>query len=308
MTSNPLHLNSVAHTYADRETRFAKPIRLVGLPPLGYTQLQTYYDAKHQVAWYYMEGQPRPCFTPTLLAELDRWYDEVAERAIPEAAEPVRYLVAASKVPGVFNLGGDLDLFQRLIRQRDRQGLRGYAGACIEPLYRNMVSLERDLTTISLVQGDALGGGFEAALSSNVVIAERSARLGLPEVLFNLFPGMGAYSFLSRRVGPVLAERIILSGRLYNAEELHAMGVIDVVADDGDGEMAVYRYIEHERRAQNAYRAIRAVRQVVSPVTREELSRVTEIWVDAALRLEDRDLRKMDRLVARQNHKAVSAS
>ena len=306
MTSNQFHANSVVRLSSERAIRFTTPLKLVGQPPLGYTQLETYYDAKHQVAWYYMNGQPRPCFTPTLLAELDRWYNEVAERAIPEADEPVRYLVAASKVPRVFNLGGDLDLFQRLIRQRDRQGLRAYARACIGPLYRNMVSLERDLTTISLVQGDALGGGFEAALSSNVVIAERSARMGLPEVLFNLFPGMGAYSFLSRRVGPALAERIILSGRLYTAEELNAMGVVDVVADDGDGEMAVYRYIEQERRAQNAYRAIRAVRQVVTPVTREELTRVAEIWVDAALRLEDRDLRKMDRLVARQNHKAVS--
>lgn len=308
MSSNPFHANTAVCAYNERDVRISTPMTLVGLPPVGYTQLETYYDAKYQTAWYYMEGQPRPCFTQTLLAELVRWYDEVADRATPEAAEPVRYLVAASKVPGVFNLGGDLDLFQRLIRQRDRQGLLNYARACIEPLYRNMVSLERDVTTISLVQGDALGGGFEGALSSNVLIAERSARMGLPEVLFNLFPGMGAYSFLSRRVGPALAERIILSGRLYTAEELHGMGVVDVVADDGDGEMAVYRYIEQERRAHNAHRAVRAVRQLVSPVTREELLQVTEIWVNAALRLEDRDLRKMDRLVARQNHKAASAA
>ena len=68
------------------------------------------------------------------------------------------------------------------------------------------------LTTITLVQGDALGGGFEAAISSNVVIAEKSAKFGLPEVLFNLIPGMGAYSFLVRRTSPDLAEKIIMSG------------------------------------------------------------------------------------------------
>jgi len=51
------------------------------------------------------------------------------------------------------------------------------------------------LTTISLAQGDALGGGFEAALSCSVIIAERRARFGFPEVMFNLFPGMGPTAF-----------------------------------------------------------------------------------------------------------------
>jgi DSF synthase len=59
-------------------------------------------------------------------------------------------------------------------------------------MYENIIHLDRDVTTIALVQGDALGGGFETALSSNVLIAERSAKLGFPEILFNLFPGMGA--------------------------------------------------------------------------------------------------------------------
>ena len=44
------------------------------------------------------------------------------------------------------------------------------------------------LTKIVLVQGDALGGGFECALASDVIVAEESAQMGLPEILFNLFP------------------------------------------------------------------------------------------------------------------------
>ena len=52
--------------------------------------------------------------------------------------------------------------------------------------------------TVALIQGDAIGGGFEAMLTNDVVIAERTAKFGLPEILFNLFPGMGAHSFLKR--------------------------------------------------------------------------------------------------------------
>ena len=55
---------------------------------------------------------------------------------------------------------------------------------------------------------------IEAAISSHMVIAEKSARFGLPEVLFNLIPGMGAYSFLTRLVGRRRAEKMILSAEM----------------------------------------------------------------------------------------------
>ena len=164
------------------------------------------YDDEFGAVWYTLEPRDRPCFNLDLLAEL-RQFQLRIEAVIREAAArgeplPVRYTVLASAVPGVFNLGGDLQLFARLIRQQDRQGLFRYAKACIDVLYPNAVNFDQPLTTITLVQGDALGGGFEAAISSNVVISERSAKYGLPEVLFNLVPGMGAYSFLIRRTEP----------------------------------------------------------------------------------------------------------
>lgn len=266
-----------------------------------HTQLSTYYDAKYQLMWSHMHGAPRPCFTETLLQELQGFRTEVCEEIDDPRGREIRYLVLASDTPGVFSLGGDLELFRRLVITGQREALLDYALACVDLAYANTTHLERDLTTIALVQGDALGGGFEAALSSNVLIAERSVKLGLPEILFNLFPGMGAYSFLSRRLGGPQAERMILSGRLYGAEELYEMGIVDVLAEDRQGEMAVYDYIKRENRAQNGYRALRAAKDCVHPVSYEELINITEIWVDAALRLRPKDLRMMERLVARQS-------
>src|SRR3712207_4090014 len=103
--------------------------------------------------------------------------------------------------------------------------------------------MDLPVITVALVQGDALGGGFECALAHDLIVAERSAKFGLPEVLFNLFPGMGAYSFLSRRIGRQAAERMILSGRVHTAEELHEMGLVDVLAPDGEGEEAVLDFV-----------------------------------------------------------------
>ena len=152
--------------------------------------------------------------------------------------------------------------------------MRRYAHASCEIGYTNATGLGFDLPIISvaLVQGDALGGGFEAALSSNVIVAERSAKFGLPEILFNLFPGMGAYTFLTRRVAPGLAERIIMSGELYSAEQLHAMGAVDVLAPDGQGVGAFYDFIGRGGKRYAAFRALYRARRLVNTVTFEEMT------------------------------------
>jgi len=103
---------------------------------------------------------------------------------------PVEYAILASKVPGVFNLGGDLSLFTKLIGNQDRDGLLGYGKACVDVLYRNYIA-RVPITTISLIQGECLGGGFEAALSSDVLARGAAGTLRIPEILFNLFSGNG---------------------------------------------------------------------------------------------------------------------
>jgi len=281
-----------------------------------YRELEIQYDEDYRLAWYYMNARPRPCCTPELISEFQQWYDELISSSYPH---DVRYIVLASKVPGVFNLGGDLNLFIELIRNGDREGLMHYAISCIDTLYLHYTHLGKDITTITLVQGDALGGGMEYAISGDVLIAERSAKMGMPEILFDLFPGMGAYSFLSRKVGAVRAEQMILGGCLYSAEELHEMGIVNVLAEDGQGEQAVLDYIHKEERARNGYRSFRQARQYCNPVSYEELQNITTAWVDAALRLEDKSLRMMERLVTRQSarlnrsqepvgHKGMAAS
>lgn len=273
-----------------------------------YTQLTTYLDSHNGIAWGYMHAAPRPCYTYALLADFMRWFTDLCELIDGGMAQDeITYAVIASSIPGVYNLGGDLSLFHRLILEKDRPNLLRYARACIDPLYMIAAHLNRpNLKTITLVQGDALGGGFECALSGNTLIAERGSKLGFPEILFNLFPGMGALSLLGRRVGHQKAEKIILSGKLYLAEELYEMGVIDVLAEPGEGERAVHEFVRKESRARNGTLALRAAREISQPVSYDELIRITEIWVDAAFRLEPKDLRMMERLVSRQNGKAES--
>ncbi|MCH7880115.1 MAG: crotonase/enoyl-CoA hydratase family protein [Proteobacteria bacterium] len=263
--------------------------------------LRIHYDSKYKISWCLMKSEPRPCFTPRLLSEFHNYIRTIKEEMHESKGEKYDYVIIGSDVDGVFNLGGDLNLFKRCIDQNDREGLFNYAIKCIDILHENMNHLDCELTTIALVQGDALGGGFEAALASNVVIAEKGVKMGLPEVLFNLFPGMGAYSLLSRKVGTSLAEKIILSGKLYTAEELFEMGIVDILAEKGKGEMEVYKYIKAANRYSNSYSAIRKVRDICNKISYDELIEVAKIWVDAAFQLTSKDLRMMQRLVRRQN-------
>ena len=269
-------------------------------------QLIAHLDTDTRAVWSRWNADPRPCFNASLLADIRSYYEFLAQSRGTLSANgeqhSVDYVVLASQMPGVFNLGGDLDLFKQLIGAQDRAGLLRYGRACIDVLYRNYIGHDiPGVTTISLVQGECLGGGFEAALSSDVIVAERSARFGFPEILFNLFPGMGAYSFLDRKIGQRGAEQLISSGKVYSAEEMLAMGVVDAIAEDGQGEAEVAALIKKRARMRNGLAALAATRRRVHSITFEELLDVVQIWVDAALRINLRDLKLMQRLVSRQN-------
>jgi len=267
-----------------------------------YRNLSVELETKTGAYWCHMKPEVRPSFTPEILADLAEMQRSL-KLMFSGGAAPVQYYVLASQLPGIFNLGGDLTVLAKKIRDHDRASLVRYARACIDVLYNNHVSFNLPVVTVALVQGDALGGGFEAALSCDVIIAEKGARFGLPEVLFNLFPGMGAYSFLARRVGAARAEKLILSGRIYTAEELHEMDIVQVVAEPGMGERAARDFIERSSRRHNAQCAIFQTGRRVSPVTYEELRDVSDIWVEAALSLRENDLRKMERLTSAQNRR-----
>ena len=277
---------------------------------LSFPELDVVLDQSEGVFWMYMKPIGRPSFTPSLLRDMRRALDlvELRYRDGSEHDARIRWVVMASAMPGIFNLGGDLPRFAALIRDKDRDALRTYAHACIDVQYPRSVNLNLPYIGISLVQGDALGGGFECALADDVIIAERSAKFGLPEILFSLFPGMGALSFLTRKIGRVKAEELVLSGRIYTAEQMHEIGVVDIVADDGSGEMAVYDFIKSVGRTFEARRCVLQARQAVHPVSREEMLAITDSWVEAALSLGPLDLRKMERLAAAQDRRHAAGT
>jgi DSF synthase len=275
-----------------------------------YPTLRTQEQSESAVYWISMHADlqqrsGRACFTPELICDILDCQRALARRLEVEshnAPGGLAHVVLAS-CSDSFNLGGDLALFCDAIRKQDRVGLLAYAHQCVRGVHAFHDGLGGHAHTIALVQGDALGGGFEAALSCHTIVAEEGVGMGLPEVLFDLFPGMGAYSFLCQRVSPKVAERMMLEGRIYSADELHKLGLVDVLVPKGEGVRAVHDIIRNNRRIPHARSAMHDVVRSTTACRIDDLMRITEIWVDTALQLGDKSLRTMERLVKAQERR-----
>jgi DSF synthase len=119
---------------------------------------------------------------------------------------------------------------------------------------------------------------------------------------------MGAWNFVIRKAGFTIANQMILSGRLYTAEQLQRRHLVDVVVDDGEGEAAIEEVLASVNPRLRGTLAALEARRLASPITYEMLLAIVEQWAEAALGLGERDLRLMERLARAQVRKAGDAT
>jgi DSF synthase len=267
-----------------------------------FTQLSGYYEEERRTVWMMLRARPRPCFNHALIEEIMNisWL-------VKRAGFAVDFWITGSLVPGMYNTGGDLQFFVECIKNGRREALRAYARACVDCVHAASRGFDTGAISLAMVEGSALGGGFEAALAHHFLLAQRDARMGFPEIAFNLFPGMGAYSLVVRRSGMKLAEDLIYKGESHTAEWYEQQGLVDQTFDVGQGFIAVRTFIDTLQPRLNGVRAMLRARQRVLQLPRSELMDITEDWVDAAFCVQPKDIAYMERLVLLQNrHTAVS--
>jgi DSF synthase len=241
-------------------------------------------------------------FTPDLVEEFHGLLDQLRIPAAVAGAigHPPPYAVIQSSHPTYFSQGGDLRFFLQCIRRRDAQRLRAYSMRCLEAILAWSTEFKGRMATISLVQGRALGGGFELALSADHIIAEEQSSFGFPEIMFGLFPCSGAMGLLCERVAPKTAEKLMTNKKVYTAAQLLEMGLVDEVVPRGAGELAVERYIrEHASRRKARMMVRQAVRRSAG-IDPDEGRRVVEDWVEAAMQLAPEEVRAMEMLILMQ--------
>lgn len=267
-----------------------------------FTQLSGFYEEGRRTVWMMLQAQPRPCFNHVLIEEIMN-----LSYLVQRSGFEVDFWVTGSLVPGMYNTGGDLGFFVETIQQGRREALRAYARACVDCVHAASRGFDTGAISIAMVEGSALGGGFEAALAHHFVLAQRDARLGFPEIAFNLFPGMGGYSLVARRSGMKLAEELIYKGESHTAEWHEQYGLVDLLFEPDQGYVSTRTFIDTLQPKLNGVRAMLRARQRVMQLPRAELMDITEDWVEAAFCLQPKDIAYMERLVQLQNRHTSTA-
>ena len=172
--------------------------RALGVPITGrnFREILVRHDQQDKIFWCFMNQTGRPSYTYSLGAEIQQVQDWIGNNyAMPANGGPddLRYFVCGSKTPGIYNLGGDLRHFADCIRTRDLAAMRKLRrNMRANAICQHANSFGAPIITMALVQGDALGGGFEHALAFDILVAERSARTGACRRLYSIcFPGHG---------------------------------------------------------------------------------------------------------------------
>ncbi|GHC70512.1 enoyl-CoA hydratase/isomerase family protein [Streptomyces cinnamoneus] len=166
----------------------------------------------------------RPKAMNAVSTELGRGVTEAT--AALAADRDVRAVVLTSTNDRAFCVGADLKE-RNSFSDDDLRRQRPYARACYTGV------LELPVPAIAAVQGFALGGGFELALSCDLIVADSTAVVGLPEVSVGVIPGGGGTQLLPRRVGAARAAELIFTARRVEAAEARELGLVDVLVDAG---------------------------------------------------------------------------
>lgn len=146
----------------------------------------------------------------------------------------------------------------------------------------------QQVPTIAAVHGACLGGGMEAAIACDIIVAGKSAAFGQPEIKLGFFPPYAAIR-LPRLIGPAKAIEICTTGKRYSAEEAKAMGMIGHCVEDGQLSETVEKLVKEI--AYSSPLIIRLNKQAVkrhlglSPA--EALSGVSDLFLNTLMKTED---------------------
>ncbi|RJL51729.1 MULTISPECIES: crotonase/enoyl-CoA hydratase family protein [Pectobacterium] len=252
-----------------------------------YKDCSAFYHPDFQ-SFEVMLGSESPPFFST--ERVDAMLDGMTKIAHGEltCSASLNFFVLRSGYPDVFNLGADLDMFYLLAEEKNRDKLRLYADKCVDLIHYLYHGINKSITTISLVEGDCIGGGFEAALACDYLIATESSNFSFPEIKLGIFPGMGAASIMSRVLRKGDYQRIFLSGEMFSAQQLFEMGLVSQVVPDGQGEYALRAFLK--RMNTPACYQLSRIYKYSKMLPISELHFFAEQWVEGIMNLNRRQL------------------
>jgi enoyl-CoA hydratase len=200
-------------------------------------------------------------------------------RALDQLIAEAHALIIHSELPSGFCAGADLrELYHRSQGMDKSEALKGVRDF-IERIHRvfNIID-DAPLTTIAAVHGVTFGGGFELALTCDLIIADKMARFCFPELRLGLIPGFGGIPRLKRDLGNAVVRDLLLTGRSFNATKAQQIGLVSQVVGEGEALRAARATAAQIGKFDR--QTVLAAKQFIKPIPREELRREIDIFCE----------------------------
>lgn len=207
---------------------------------------------------------------------------ETAVRMVSEDSEGARALIVHSLIPGGFCAGADLRELQGGLQSRREEGasdedIRHEVREFIERIHAVFNRLDTlPMTTVAAVHGVCFGGGFELALTCDIIVADKSARFCFPELRLGIVPGFGGIPRLRRDVGNAVVRDLLLTGRSVSARRAHEVGLVSQLVGRGQ-DLQVARAVANQAARFDPH-TTRAAKAFLKPLPEAELRREKELF------------------------------
>jgi len=199
--------------------------------------------------------------------------------ALPELESKVSALILYSKQSAGFSAGADLRELYTLVQQTDAASAAKGVREGLERIHAVFNRLDMSpLTTIAAVHGFCFGGGFELALTCDLIVADKMARFCFPELRLGLIPGFGGIPRLKRDVGNSVIRDLLLTGRSINATKALAVGLASQVAAEGEALRVARATAAQVTKFDRATAA--AAKRFIKPLPVDELRREIDIFCE----------------------------
>lgn len=228
-----------------------------------------------------VELHREPCneIGTTALAELER-----VAAFVRQGAGGARAILFESKVDKGFCAGADLrELYEGLV-QRSADGASSFRVAAEVRSFLDRIHAVFEtfdtapMTTIAAVHGFVFGGGFELALTCDILVADKSARFAFPELRLGLIPGFGGIPRLRRDLGNAVVRDLLLTGRSLGAQRAHDVGLVSQVVARGEAPKVARLVAEQAARFDAPTTA--AAKRFLKPIPVSELARERELFIE----------------------------
>lgn len=212
----------------------------------------------------------------TMLTALERFLDQVD-------TESAHALVIRSTVRGGFSAGADLRELYNGLKDRPEREHEPAMREFLDRIHSVMNRLDMlPLTTIGMIHGICFGGGFELALTCDILIAEKSARFGFPELRLGIIPGFGGIPRLRRDVSNAVVRDLLLTGRSINAKKAQQIGLVSQMVPVGEGLRAAMATARQATKFDRE--AAKTCKRFMKPLPLEELAQEKEHFLRLAQR------------------------